>query len=312
MALPVAMQQRILDLEPDSLPNAAALSEVIVHGIASVKERTWPAALTRPQATFLESVRRQAMNARRGVFLLNIEAYGDVDTPPGGHTGPVSSLYAVASGFKPNRILQTHGLDRDTRVVFFDYSAQALAVRRAMVDEWDGADFPGFVRRLLERFPPPSTYYQLWADATPDTIDWPTFHRLWAQELARLGGPQAFRGHWHRYRSLSHEYVHCDVLTDTAPLLAHVRRESRAVMWFSNAPFTVYSNWRHSLEERKARYEDWVARLAAHNPDLLLYGSDYNNSNVNCLAAGEYWRLYQERDGGPLAPAELSEHEVRM
>jgi len=95
-------------------------------------------------------------------------------------------------------------------------------------------------------------------------------------------------------------------------LLAEMPRDASAVMWFSNAPFTMYSNWRYSLAERRARYERWIERLAGSNPHMLLYGSDDNNSNVNCVRAGDYWALFQQENGGPLAPPTLFEHEVRM
>ena len=61
------------------------------------------------------------------------------------------SVFAVArteSGFKPNAILHAHGFGEETEVVFFDYSERALAIRRYLVESWDGTDFPGLVRWL--------------------------------------------------------------------------------------------------------------------------------------------------------------------
>jgi hypothetical protein len=96
------------------------------------------------------------------------------------------------------------------------------------------------------------------------------------------------------------------------PLFAHLRDEPGAVMWFSNAPFTVHSNWRYMLEERKAMYERWIDGLARLNPRMLLYGSDYANANVNCLAAGQYASLYREQDAGPLGASLRCQHAIRM
>ena len=77
--------------------------------------------------------------AGRGVFVLNYESYDDIAEPPPGFTPPVSTLYCVAAGLKPNRILATHGVDADSRVVFFDYSQQALDFRRGLDGECGGA-----------------------------------------------------------------------------------------------------------------------------------------------------------------------------
>lgn len=93
---------------------------------------------------FVQGVEDQVRNARRGVFLWNLESYEDVAPAPGDFRPPVTTLYAVASGFKPNAILRSHGFDEHTRVVFFDYGKNALAVKRTLREEWDGWDYPRY------------------------------------------------------------------------------------------------------------------------------------------------------------------------
>jgi hypothetical protein len=310
-ALPDFVRRAVLDLAPDAPPTRRALERLFSHGITPVEDPA-DAKLAPDQAAFVSSVRDQVANARRGVFLLNIESYQDVDTPPGEFQGPVSTLYSVASGFKPNRILQTHGMDEHTRIVFFDYSERALAVRRALVEQWDGEDLPRFIRHLFASFPPPDTFYQLWAGCTPDTMDWPAVEAAWRSDLDRMGGAEAFKEHWGRYRLLPHAFVHCDLLADPSPLWPHVRDDVGTVMWFSNAPFTVYGNWHAPLDERKARYERLIDDLARRSPGMILYGSDYANANVNCLAAGDYAALYREQDRGPLGASPRCQHVIRM
>lgn len=295
VALPERLQAQIVNLEPEAAGADRQLPE-----------------LSEGQRDFLQTVRTQTANAQRGVFLLNVESHADIEKPQPGFAGPVSSLYCVASGFKPNRILQTHGMAADSRVVFFDYSPNALAMRKVMVEEWDGEDFPQFMRHLFARFPTPATFYQLWAGATPDNIDWSVVDKLWQDQLDQLGGALAFRDHWREYRRLPHEYIHCDVLTDPQPLLDRIVPGPGALMWFSNAPFTMYANWFHSFDERRRMYRRWMAALAELNPDMILYGSDYANSNVNCIAAGEYWQRFRNEDQGPLNPCSLYQQEVRM
>ena len=295
VALPERLQAQIVNLEPE----------------AAGADRQLPER-SEGQRDFLQTVRSQTANAQRGVFLLNVESHADIETPQPGFAGPVSSLYCVASGFKPNRILQTHGIAADSRVVFFDYSPNALAVRKVMVEEWDGEDFPQFMRHLFVRFPPPATFYQLWAGATPDNIDWSVVDKLWQDQLDQLGGALTFRDHWRECRQLPHEYIHCDILADPQPLLDRIVPGPGALMWFSNAPFTMYANWFHSFDERRRMYRQWMSWLAELNPDMILYGSDYANSNVNCIAAREYWQRFRNEDQGPLNPCSLYQQEVRM
>jgi hypothetical protein len=64
--------------------------------------------------------------------------------------------------------------------------------------------------------------------------------------------------------------------------------------------------------ERRDRYEAWVSGLASRNPELLVYGSDHNNSNVNWIRVGDYWARYRELPGDELIPRKLQQHEIRM
>jgi hypothetical protein len=221
-------------------------------------------------------------------------------------------LYSVAAGFKPNRILQTHGLSDRTRVVFFDYSQRALDVRRFMVSQWNGDDFPRFVREVFQAFPHPETFYQLWDEVTPADDIWGDIDRIWEQELTQWGGAAAFATHWRRYRQLKHDYVCCNILENPLPLLELVRAEPNAIIWWSNAFFTMYGNWFYTTNERQQAYRRWTRELAARNTDLFLLGSDDNNTCVNSIRAGEYWELYRHVEANCLRPHKLHRTEIRM
>ena len=97
-----------------------------------------------------------------------------------------------------------------------------------------------------------------------------------------------------------------------ASLLDQIVDEPSAIIWWSNAFFTVYGNWFYSLEQRKQLYDNWIEQIAERNPDLYLFGSDYNNVNVNAIRAGEYWDAYQRAGSDWLNPCRLSKTEMRM
>jgi hypothetical protein len=264
------------------------------------------------QRQFLDSIDSQVKQSRQGVFLFNLESYQDVIEHPGSFTPPVSSLYAVAAGFKPNMMLHSLGFDDATRMVFFDYSRTALEIRKFIVTEWDGEDFPEFVRYLMKKFPSGDVFYQLWANLGPDSINWNDLQQLWQDEINKWGGESVIREHWHAYRQLRHEYIVCNLLRDQASLLNAIDNRAGSAIWWSNAFFTIYSNWLYTAEERKALYDDWIARLAERNPDIFLYGSDYNNINVNHIRAGEYLEQYQVDSNNCLKPVRLYKHELRL
>jgi hypothetical protein len=306
------LQRHILNLEATHPTRGAALVPYFDQGISRYVPGDEHADLTADQRVFLDVVSTQTANARQGVFLWNIESYADVEQPRDDFQPPVSTLYSVAAGFKPNRILQTHGFTPDTRVVYFDYSPAALDVKRSIVEQWDGDDFPDFVQHLFQQFPHPQTFYQLWDQLTPDQLDRDDIDAVWQRELSRWGGREALRDHWQQYARLNHEYVCCNLLDDPAPLLDRMRKEPSAIVWWSNAFFTMYGNWFFTIDHRQRAYDHWIEQLAAANPRLYLFGSDYNNANVNFIQAAEYWDQYRRAGRDYLSPCKFSRTEIRM
>ena len=268
--------------------------------------------LSTGQRQFLDSIDSQVKDSRKGVFLFNLESYEDILEPPAQFSPPLSSLYSVAAGFKPNMMLHSFGFDAATRMVFFDYSTTALEIRKVIVSEWNGEDFPQFVRYLMKNFPPDEVFYQLWADLTPDQIAWDDLQQLWLDEIEKWGGESVFKKHWESYRNLEHEYIHCNLLSQQDKLLESVRKQPDSAIWWSNAFFTIYSNWLHTADERKRIYDNWLERLAGRNPDIYIYGSDYNNINVNHIRLGEYLARYRVECNSHLEPCKLYKHEMRL
>jgi hypothetical protein len=290
----------------------AAFSKHLDTELGDYSPSDLDSGLSSGQRKFLDSIDSQVKDSRKGVFLFNLESYKDVFEPPAQFAPPLSSLYSVAAGFKPNMMLHSLGFDTATRMVFFDYSTIALEIRKVIVSEWDGADFPQFVRYLMKNFPSDKVFYQLWANLTPDNIAWGDLERLWLDEIEKWGGESAFREHWQLYRNLEHEYVHCNLLDHQDELLETMRREPNSAIWWSNAFFTVYSNWLHTADERKRIYDNWLEILAERNPDIFIYGSDYNNINVNHIRLGEYLERYRAECRSHLEPCKLFKHELRL
>jgi len=264
------------------------------------------------QRQFLNSIDSQVKESRKGVFLFNLESYQDVVERPDYFAPPVTSLYAVAAGFKPNMILHSLGFNETTRMVFYDYSSIALEVRKVMVSEWDGEDFPQFVRYLMNKFPSSDVFYQLWGNLGPDQINWEDMQQLWTDETDKWGGESVLKEHWYTYRNLRHEYIHCNLFRDHASLLAAIDDQPNSAIWWSNAFFTIYSNWLYTADERKKIYDNWLVKLVERNPDIYIYGSDYNNTNVNHIRAGEYLERYRLIGDDYLKPDRLAKYEIRL
>ncbi|MCF6436107.1 hypothetical protein [Pseudoalteromonas sp. MMG022] len=268
------------------------------HSLSEVENKLAPA-----QLAFLQRAQKQIQNAKKGVFLLNIESYDDLDNEPKDQA--LDSVFSVAAGFKAYRILATQGFHANSEVVFFDYSQQALAVRQFIVEHWDGEDFPAFVKRVFAHFPEPECFYQLWHNTDTKNIDWQDLEHLWQTELERWGGAQSFKAQWQRFKALPHRYMHIDLLADRQALFDVIESAGHSYIWWSNAFFTIYSHWHFNAQQRESFYRDWVSSLAQCAPKCRVNGADHNNCAVNGLTAGRYQGLLEEQTGGELNPQTL-------
>ena len=277
---------------------------------------SWPEAsdASDKQEAFLSSMNLLTGQLRKGIFVWNLESYEDIETPSSRFTPPITSLYTVSAGFKPNRILQTHGFNTDTRMLVFDYSPRGLDFRRMLHEDWDGLDYPGFLRKLFRKIPPGDAFYLLWDGMTPDNLDWNLVERRWQEEITAWGGEEALAEHWARFRRIRVDYLSCDILAEHDVLLEQIRNEKNALIWWSNAFFSVHSNWLYRTEERQRFYRQWIEKLAGKAPDLLLYGSDYHNVSVNFYSATEYRDWFEaaiESGLDDLKPSGLKRYQMR-
>jgi hypothetical protein len=304
-----SLLRNLIDLYPPDRTAREQFARFLGQGIYQYHAAS--PELTAGQRRFLDGVQSAALAATRGVFPLNFESYDDVVGTPEDFAGAVSTLYSVAAGLKPNMLLQAHGFDAHTRVVFFDSSLKALEFRRLLLREWDGLDYPRFVRSAFGQLPVRETFNHLWSSLSPDELDGGDLEQLWERELAQWGGADVLKSHWEVYRRLRHEFVYCDILTDPYKLFARLTDEPDAVIWWNNAFFTVHGNWFYSIEERRRRYSNWIRGLEARCPRAALYGADYNNGSVNALRAEMYVDQYRRNGGDCLTPFRMQRCPLR-
>ena len=301
--LPEAISATFLNIAPENSQQAESLKGVL--GAAIATKELDARVLGAGQLKFLAGVQRQVQNSRRGIFVWNFESYDEVNKPPANFGGPVSTIYSVAAGLKTSWILQTHGFNEETRLVYFDYSQQALDFKRLLHDEWNGEDYPEFLRYLFTKLKPGEVFYQLWGGFSPQDMAWDTVGDAWTREITRWGGESVIKEHWLRARQLRVDYVLCNILEDQRPLLNQMDNRPNSVIWWSNVFFTFYSNWFHSIDERGAIYERFIRDLTQRSPNTFVYGNDYNNIAVNAIRAGDYAKAYFATEENCLEPRKI-------
>jgi hypothetical protein len=212
------------------------------------------------------------------VFFWNTENYSDLKYVK--LQKPIKKLYAVAASFKPNMILNTFGFEENTEVVFYDYSKQALAFKKMLLQQWDGEDYPEFLR---------------WAKSTYNInetggieTEHQTYEDLWQREIKWWGSEKAIKEHWDRYRKLKHTYIHLDICVNPEKLTSIVTSEEDSVIWWSNAFHTVGAHYVRGLQGVSNCYNKWVSQLNAKNPNLWILGKDYLDRPIEGGTIKEY------------------------
>ncbi len=266
--------------------------------------------LSHSQKTFIKRIKKQLSDAQKGAFLFNIESYEDLVTHI--QPKPLDAVFSVAAGFKPYRILFSQGHHDNTQVIFFDYSRKALQIRRYIAENWNGRDFPSFVRQIFKRFPEKDVFYQLWYGATPNSLDWQDMEHLWQQELTKWGGADKFEQHWLQCHKLPHQYIHCDLLQNRQVLLDEISRYPNSYIWWSNAFFTIFSHWHYSPTERKKQYLQWITDLSVSSPACQINGADHNNIAVNGLSALTYRQQFNQTECDELTPQKIHSIDIQF
>jgi hypothetical protein len=199
------------------------------------------------------------------VFFWNTETYIDlkyVDIKK-----PIEKLYSVAASFKPNMILHKFNFTPSTEVVYYDYSKPALAFKKLLIKEWNGEDYPRFLKYATDRYRINGT--------GGNWTEFMTQDELWQREIDLWGGEQVIKDHWEKYKTLKHSYVHCDICEDPTPLTSKVTDEENSIIWWSNAFHTVNAHYVRGLEGITNSYNTWIDQLHTKNKNLWILGKDH-------------------------------------
>lgn len=225
--------------------------------------------------TILQFLRNvpDAEGKAKHVFVFNSES--DIDIPALTFRRGVDTAFLLAAGFKGNRVLNALRFHEGTHVVIYDYSAPALALRKMMIEEWDGWNFAAFLEgakpRLQAMFDSQVLYLPPAIVADPAASD-AEFQR----EIGEAFNRQSWLEHWRRYKALKHTFIEVDVVGDPAAvqtlLAPHVK--GHCVIWSSdmyNSPNAVGKwDWAH----RKASFDALAKTLIAGAESLLMIGGD--------------------------------------
>lgn len=215
------------------------------------------------------------------VFFWNTESYVTVNKLK---LPNINKLYSVAAGFKPNFILECSNFTENTEVVYFDYSKQALAFKKLMLEQWDGYDYPNFLYKVKSKYHINETFGA--------STEGKSYQDLWGLELQNWKNKD-LRSHWVKYKKLKHTFIHCDILQNPEKVIKHITNDNNSVIWWSNAFHTVTAHYTKSLEELTNHYvKNWLEPIHDKNPSLIVLGNDYLNKQLEGISIKEELNKY--------------------
>lgn len=220
--------------------------------------------------------------AQNRVFFWNTENYSDLKYSS--NKKPIKKLYAVASSFKPNMILNYYGFTDDCEVIYYDYSKPALAFKKVLIKEWNGEDYPRFLKYAQQKYKIDEVGG--WTTASL------TRKQLWEREISWWGSEKTIKEHWGRYRNLKHSYIHCDICETPEKITSQITPDNESVIWWSNAFDVDGVQCFRGISGAKYCYETWLNQLKNKNPDIWILGRDYLGRHVRGSRLKEYIDAY--------------------
>ena len=250
--------------------------------IRESKQYIYPSQSAEELAKQLNWIQNIVEYAPTCVFLWNTENYLDLKYVK--LNKPVNKLYSVAASFKPNMILQHFGFTDTTEVVFYDYSKPALAFKKLLLTQWNGEDYPGFIKWALAK-------YQFSETGGIET-ERLSRDELWLRETKLWGSEEIIKEHWLRYKKLKHSFTHLDICETPEKLTNKITNEPNSIIWWSNAFHTVNAQYVRGLQGVKDCYNIWLDKINNKNPNIWILGKDYLDKPVEGNTLKEYLNEY--------------------
>lgn len=179
----------------------------------------------------LSQLAERANQAKDFVFIWNSERLSEPRWPH----GRIRNLIAVASGFKPFKILFENGFAENAKVTFVDNNPNQLAFMKALVQDWNGVDYHNFVTKFFRKHPnlSPAPLRFLKEEFNRD-ID--------ARIAENFGGPKEWLEFWRRVRKLDYSFCKIDLVDNPLGLVHFLPKGSGPTYLWLSGVFWYYSS----------------------------------------------------------------------
>jgi hypothetical protein len=166
----------------------------------------------------------------------------------------------TAAGFKYLDILNYND---DVKFVFYDYSEESLDWIKDLKENWDGNDFPSYIKNKPLELKKKYKYINSSVEENQLLL------------FRDFGGEEKFKKLWNIFRSSKAEFIKCNLFdnNDLTSVLSNVTT-TRPLFYYSNIFATDFTMVMFTREEADEKYRDFISTVKTQYPDSLMYGCD--------------------------------------
>lgn len=188
---------------------------------------------------------------------------------------PIDVYFGLPAGFMDLHMLHRHKFRDGAELVYFDVNQTMFEIKKAMLNDWDGRDYPGFLKKFMEK------NGHLFKGQLM-TVNDEQASKKWEEELKIWKSPEEFVKNLNQVKALPVRFVHVNLVEDQEPIfevLSGYRNKSIG-FWYSNCfnytPGLAQSGWElEKLTEKGVELLNGLYHLAVkNNLEITVYGEE--------------------------------------
>jgi len=176
----------------------------------------------------------------------------------------------TTAGFKLLYLSFKYGIDLDsTKYVWFDFDAYSVKFKRLMVENWDGSNYPEFVKQFCKDNP----------DANTDLLK--NVDKQWLNIVEQFGGMDNWLDFWTQVKLCKHEFIEVDLIKDYHKITNVLDNDKSTFFWASNIYSYVLLKVRSEPFTLEKSFANLITNLQKINRCWFL-GTDIDDNELNC------------------------------
>jgi hypothetical protein len=193
------------------------------------------------------------LNPKSTIWIYNSENY-QFEMPLKSH----DTYVGTAAGFK---YLDMLNYNKNVKFIFYDYSEESLAWIKDLKENWDGNDFPSYIKNKPLELKKKYKYINSSVEENQLLL------------FRDFGGEEKFKKLWNLFRSSEAEFIKCNLFDmDQLSVVLSAITTTKPFFYYSNIFATDFTMIMFTQEEAEEIYSKFKSAVKTQYPLSLMYG----------------------------------------